>query len=53
MMKNSLFRSLGFLPVALTVSLPVSLMTPAEGVINAGLQPYDLYESRYSLVLAL
>jgi hypothetical protein len=53
MMKNSLFRSLGFLPVALTVSLPVSLMTPAEGVINAGLQPYDLYESRYSRVLAL
>ena len=52
-MKNSLFRSLGFLPVALTVSLPVSLMTPAEGVINAGLQPYDLYESRYSRVLAL
>ncbi|YCM45030.1 VCBS repeat-containing protein [Verrucomicrobiaceae bacterium 227] len=53
MIKTSLFRSCGWLPTALTFALPMSLVTPVEGVINAGLQPCDLYETRYSRVLAL
>jgi len=37
----------------LFVFLAVILLAPAHAVINAGLQPYDLFKSRYSRALAL
>ena len=33
--------------------LLVVLIVPAQAVINAGLQPYDLFKSRYSRALVL
>ena len=33
--------------------LLLATVSPAQAVINAGLQPYDLYQSRYRQALAL
>lgn len=41
------------LMAVLGASLPTLSIPTAEGVINAGLQPYDLFKSRYSRALAL
>lgn len=45
-----LFKNFLFIPAA-AVALLASM--PAHAVINAGLQPYDLYQNRYDRVLVL
>jgi len=49
----SFLRPSGWLAAALAFAGPISLVTTADAVINAGLQPYDLYQSRYKRVLIL
>ena len=53
MIIHSSLRPSGWAPAVLALSLTLSLADSASAVINAGLQPYDLYQTRYDRVVVL